>query len=448
MDQLGLFFYVRLYLISVMMFVMSCSPTKFTPVVSNDALCKGEQSVGDASCVVVDGVTYKTETFYIGGGKSDILILNDNSASMLETQRKLGLKFRGFIDSLKMSQVDYRVGVATFDLNTKGLVKMSDGSRYISPSTVNAESEFNRAIIREETLRCENVIVSYFCLLKDAQGNCMNYDFQQSEGYARDYAPNCVAQDERGLLKGAEIISKNEGSFIRDDAHLTVVVISNEDARSGLYKTDNRYALASEETAEGFTNLISSVYPNKYWEFYSIIAQSSECIGEQVRSLKDPRGNVVRDSSGRSVINANRGEVYASISESASINADGQPSRRGQVLSLCDADYAQHFKTIAQKISESARRMTLPCTPLETPQVSFVRSASKSTSSNGSGPSSSLSSLAQSVSIQNQSTTAAQSTTQAPSFNWTPGSSFITFNKGSERQLISVSYKCFAGSVQ
>ena len=136
--------------------------------------------MSDASCVAVDGVTYETETFYIGGGKSDILILNDNPPSMLETQRKLGLKFKGFIDSLKVSQVDYRVGVATFDLNAKGLVRLSDGSQYISPSTVNAEGEFNRAVIRDETLRCENVIVSYFCLLKDAQGNCVNYDFQQS----------------------------------------------------------------------------------------------------------------------------------------------------------------------------------------------------------------------------------------------------------------------------
>ena len=62
--------------------------------------------------------------------------------------------------------------------------------------------------------------------------------------------------------------------------------------------------------------------------------------------FKDNLGNPIKDSFNNFVIGANLGLEYAALSASASTDVDGNPSPRGQILSICNSDYSQYFNNM------------------------------------------------------------------------------------------------------
>jgi hypothetical protein len=392
--------YCQFILGAVIGATIACSPTKFSEAPSD--LCVDSQQ----SCVTQNGFTSITQNFKVGAGKVDILFVDDNSASMSAIQTKLAAKFAGFVEALDRKEIDYQIGITTTDISlaqSEGLVTFPNGQKVLKKSDSNRVSLFNGTIVRTETGNCERFI-------KFVHSNPTAYPgFDASDYYNQNYSKYCPSGDERGIYAAHEVLSKNVASLVRSDANLNVIVISNEDVRSGLYLNNNAFALDEKDKASNLIQMINTKYPTKYWEFNSIITKDATCAIQQQQSFVSSNGQPIRSSNGNYIINSNIGQQYAAVSSSASQDVDGNVAPRGQNLNICSNDYTAYFANIAAKISDSARLLTLKCKPTETPIV---------TDANG---------------VQS-----------SIPYSW-DGNSQIIFKRGSEGVQIKVSYKCYTG---
>ncbi len=133
----------------------------------------------------------------------DILFVVDNSPSMIEEQQKVIDGFGAFIDEVMDSRSDFQIGVITTDLETNEggqLLTYGDGSRWIDPDTANGG------------------YAPAFMQLIGSVG---------TEGSGWERGLQAVKQ---ALMPspGGFGDTANEG-FLRDDADLALVVISDED---------------------------------------------------------------------------------------------------------------------------------------------------------------------------------------------------------------------------
>lgn len=392
------FYYLNIFAWSVLSTVIACSPTKFNEAVSPDSVCDATTT----TCIVENGITKITQNFKVGAGKVDILFINDNSASMSPIQKKMAAKFGGFIENLDLKEIDYKIAMTTTDITSisqNSFITFGNNSKYLTKNDSGRVGLFNSAIVRQETIKCENLIINSF----------LNYglNFQSSDpNYQRNYQSVCPSSDERGTYAANYIISQ-QNDFIRNDAHLNIILISNEDVRSGTL------ALSTEDKYQTLIQTISSKYPNKYWEFNSIITKDYACVNNQEQMFVTPQGHQVKNAQGKSAISASIGLQYAALSASASKDVDGYAQPRGQILNICENDYSQYFQLLATKITDSSRLMGLKCVPLEPPVVTLN----------------------------------ADPNARVP-HQWVTGSNNILFQKGSEGRAITVNYKCRVGGVQ
>ena len=386
--------------------LIACSPTKFSSSNSNDTQCDSKA----VSCVRENDFLIKTynKVFRVGQGKTDILFINDNSASMSVVQSKMAYAFSGFVANLYSKNIDFRIGMTTTDATkfaTSPLLSIgTNGSSFIDSSLgqTSVNSLFSNALVRKETLDCESFIKSSYYTYGPG--------FRSSSYYLNNYSVYCPSSDERGILAAYTVIEKNT-DFIRSDANLNIILISNEDVRSGLYPTNSAYSLGAGDKTEDFINIMENKYPQKFWQFNSIVTKDLSCANDQKMQFKDKNGNTIIDNNGNPVVDANIGYEYLKLSNSSSKDVDGNISARGITLSICENNYANYFSNIAAMIADSARLMSLECVPYEAPTVTST------------------------------------STTNVP-YQWTPGSSSIIFKKGSEGIDIQVSYKCKTALVQ
>lgn len=364
-------YYAHVFLFSALGSVIACSPTNFTPAVAVNANCA-------SGCVVNnDGTQSWDELHKIGTGKVDILFVNDNSASMAVIQNRLAQAFGGFVERLDYREIDYRIAMTTTDatkVSTTPLISFGNNSTFLTKNDSNRISLFNGAIVRQETVNCEEFIKASY--------NSFGSDFQSEPYYQNNYNSKCASGDERGILTANYILKNNVNNFVRSDAHLNVILISNEDVRSGDYMrstNDSNYkALATEDRGVNLTGTINASFPGKYWEFNSIITKDNVCANQQQEAffvdkngngIKDSNESVVKDQYGDYVIGANPGMEYAALSASASQDIDGNAQPRGQIIDICQTNYSNHFLNMAAKVTESARMFTLECSPLSAPVV-------------------------------------------------------------------------------
>lgn len=369
--------------------VIACSPTKFSQVQNANTLCAGSST---ATCVNQNGSVDITDSYKIGSGKVDILFVNDNSASMSKVQTQLAARFSGFIQSLDAKNIDYRIAITTTDLGTvsqNGLISFANGKKYLTNADSDRVNLFNNAIVRNETLSCENFIVSMF--------NTYGTSFQSSATYASQYSSTCPSSDTRGIYTANLVVSQNSSSFLRNDANLNVILISNDNVRQG-------NSMETLDRASSFTSMMQQSYPNKYWDFNSIVVKDTTCKAQQ--TLYTATNQVVMNQYGPA-ISGGLGIEYANLSNSPATDIDGNPRPRGQVLDICQSDYTHNFTTMSTQISDNSRMFTMRCTPASEPAVTAVG--------------------------------------QNRQINFTWSGDKIIFQKGNEGISVSISYHCYAG---
>lgn len=268
---------------------VACAPKTFSKDPSVNA-CQNSSEV----CIALNGRDYFDKTKNINGDMVDILFVNDNSGSMSFEQRHMAEKFSSFLTQLDSRSLDYRIGIITTDVSTSAartlypdnsnfwtlnnearainqngalqdgnLITFEDGSSYITSDMPNREALFKKAIQRAETGQCETF------LRKDPSS-------QPSEQGLID---NCPAMDERGIFAANLFFDKNPSSFIRPNAHLSVVFLSDEDERGSyeLYQGNPGFALSPYDQPDTLLSKINSKYSGKSASFHAIIVKNEAC---------------------------------------------------------------------------------------------------------------------------------------------------------------------------
>ncbi|MEK6627612.1 MAG: hypothetical protein AABY53_03210 [Bdellovibrionota bacterium] len=369
--------------------LIACSPTKFNQNQQIAAVCDSSAT----SCITKNGSTEVSQSYKVGSGKVDILFINDNSASMSKVQVSMSAKFVGFIQNLDSKSADYRIAMITTDLNSviqNRFLNFSNGKKFITNADSDRVSLFNNAIVRDETLVCENFIIGMF--------NTFGTGFQSTSQYANEYYSKCPSPDTRGIYAANVVISENSSSFLRDDANLNIILISNDNVRQGK-------ALEANDSAGAFISMMQNKHPNKYWDFNSIIVKDEAC--RQSQTLYTATSQIVMNQYGPAV-SAGIGTEYVNLSNSAAKDIDGNPRPRGQILDICQSDYSHHFSAMSIQIAQEARMFTMKCVPSEAPSVIVAGNPQASVS-------------------------------------YTVSGNKIIFAKGTEGTSVTINYKCYTG---
>lgn len=319
-------FFVGLY--------VGCSPVKFS---LDDSKCK------DSGCVVENGKYAFNYSQTAGRGKVDILIVNDNSASMSFEQARLAPRFQSFISDLDNQKIDYRIGMTTTDVSGSngGRLLSFGGNPYLVPSTGNKVALFNQTIQRSETLACEKFIANWI------RNNGGSLSAIESSAYSQAYAQNCPSGDERGVYAANLVIQNNPSNFIRSDAHLAVIFLSDEDERSGLYGNGG-YALDQmDQPGHLINNVKSSLGADKFnsLSVHAIVVKDNNCLAQQNNQTLD------NYSPTTGLVTGSIGTVYMSFTNNG----------WGMAADICSNDYPSQLGQIRSKITERIKDIMLNC---------------------------------------------------------------------------------------
>jgi len=325
---------------------VGCSPVNFA---KDEELNKCQNS--GKNCLTLNGKDFFDETVTVAGGLVDILIVNDNSASMSFEQTQLATRLRGFIQNLEAQHADYRIAITTTDIsnannparpiNQNGalqdgrLIAFKNGSYYLTPSSgtlAEKEELFKYALERPETNTCETFIKN-------------NYG---KSTYSAAYSTYCPSGDERGIFATNLVIKNNPNSFLRANAHLAVIVLADEDERSELYKSPAAfpgYALESMDQPQSLLNNLRNVYGGgKQLSVHSIVTASDSCKVTQSNQM------IIN---GQATVLGSIGNIYMQASQMT----------QGVIGDICasDKDYTAQLGQISTNILNRINSINLAC---------------------------------------------------------------------------------------
>lgn len=319
-------------------FYVGCSPVKFS---LDDSKCR------DSGCIVENGKYSFNYSTTAGFGKVDILIVNDNSASMSFEQARLAPRFNNFIADLDSRNIDYRIAMTTTDVsggNGGNLIAFKEGMSFITPKESDRQNLFDEKIKRNETLACEKFIADW---IRKNNGDKSSIN---SEAYAAEYSKNCPSGDERGVYSANLVVKNNPSNFIRSDAHLAVIFLSDEDERSALYG-DSGYALDQmDQPSYLVSNVKNTLGEDKYnsLSVHAIVVKDQSCLAQQNNQTLD------QYSPTTGLVKGSIGNVYLSFTNQG----------WGVSASICSGelgDYTNQLGQIRSKITERIKDIMLNC---------------------------------------------------------------------------------------
>ncbi|MCY4320917.1 MAG: VWA domain-containing protein [Bdellovibrionaceae bacterium] len=295
-------------------------------------------------------------------GKVDILFVIDNSSSMAKEHRSLAKQFNSFLNDLR--DVQYHIAVITTDIssspNNPTRNKYYQDGRFVPignrkylknenlgyrPDLQTVE-DFKKAIEREETKNCD--------LLNQPREATDGYDRLYQE---RESAIPCPSSDERGIYAiNLALKNSNHSSFFRPDSHLLIVILSDEDVRSGeeYYNQEGfeNYEPEFEDRAESLIQNFSRFSNGtRSFSVFSIIIPPGDrgCLDKQNRDRARGPG------SGRGYY----GREYAFLSyPDRELKSYGN-ILSGDVISICSKNYGYQLRKVA--VSAQTSRIPLAC---------------------------------------------------------------------------------------
>lgn len=317
---------------AVVGFYVGCSPVEFG---LDTTACEAD------GCVVENGEYSFNYTATAGYGKVDILIVNDNSASMSFEQARLAPRFANFINDLDARNIDYRIAMTTTDVTNSRGGKLIDfgGTYFLTPKNTSRHEMFNRTIQRAETLSCEKFIADW---IRTYGKSSINHPT-----YASEYAKNCPSGDERGTYAANLVMQNNPHNFIRTQAHLAIIFISDEDVRSGLWNQSG-YQLESLDQPASLINNVKNKYGvEKYnsLSVHAIVVKDNTCLAEQNNQALDGLNET------RGLVSGSIGNLYMAITEQG----------WGKSADICSTNYPNQLGQIRANITDSIKDIMLSC---------------------------------------------------------------------------------------
>ena len=350
-------------------FVVACSPVQFGMDTSK---C---EEVGE-TCVVDESGNYKFDySVTAGGGKVDILIVNDNSASMSFEQRALADRFNNFVQRLDQRKVDYRIAITTSDISnqvsggTEGnnprainqngalqdgrLITFGNGAKYLTPTTSNRVNLFRGAIERPETKQCETFIANWVKangIRSTELGSALQTQYDQQ------YKVNCPSGDERGIYAANLVLNNNPDSFMRPDAYFVVIFLADENVRSNFF-----YAPVSEDRAGTFAqNFLNKYGTSKTMKAHAVVVKSDGCLTTQnSQTLLDSSGAPVSATTG--FVSGSKGNEFLGLTNAG----------WGVSVDICSLNYTTALGDINTSIEDQIKDVRLLCANPQDLQVSI-----------------------------------------------------------------------------
>ncbi len=305
-------FIALLLTIGIILFSSSCSKVNFSHLddSSTHSLSSPNSSTDPNQPIVIPvEPTYKTiqEVFYQQDSNSqvDILMVIDNSPSMIEEQQKMGTKISSFLSEL--GQIDWQIGITTTDISggtfsTNGnLLKLNGiNDRILTNKTPNYNQVFLNTITRPES-------------------NCT------------DTCPSTNEQPLRAAMMAMEQRDTQNQGFFRPGADLVLVIISDEDEMSN--------APPQATTPQMVIDHVKSIWGNtKNFTTYAIIIRPNDysCFMQ----------------------NYGGGGTYGTYAHTLAQLTGGLEGN------ICDADYGPSLSQIGNRVRTLLSSFTLSFSPV------------------------------------------------------------------------------------
>ncbi|MDG1480148.1 MAG: hypothetical protein P8R54_11190 [Myxococcota bacterium] len=244
----------------------------------------------------------QADLFYQEGASAvDILWVVDDSISMQNEQEQVAEGFQAFISSLQSKNVDFQLGVTTTDMDLTTPLR-------------------GRLIGRPEVLTPDDDYISMFeeRVLVGIEGS----------------------DKERGLQAAASVLLEDNLGFVREDAGLAVIFVSDENDCS-----DDNVIPDEAEGVRCYDEPDVRVPVQRY------IDDLLELKGEQRLSVSSIIGPTLSEGCEGSW----PGLRYQSVSERLN----------GLLGNICEADYAELMSQIGERITDPIRTFYLDYAPIE-----------------------------------------------------------------------------------
>ncbi|WP_413288683.1 hypothetical protein [Bdellovibrio sp. HCB337] len=337
---------------------VGCSPVNFT---KDEELNRCQNS--GKNCITLDGWDHFEDPISIREGLVDVLIVNDNSASMSFEQTQLAARLSGFVQKLEDQKADYRIAITTTDISNSGnparainqsgalqdgrLIKFPNGEYFLTKASGTLQQKdtwFKQTLQRPETASCE-------LFIKNNYGKA---------GYDAAYSANCPSGDERGIYAANMVVRNNPNSFIRKDAHLAIIVLADEDERSQLYWYNQQnpgtypgFDLEALDQPQALVSASRAAYGGgKLVSIHSMIVLDENC--------KRTQGNQLVVN-GLGTVSGSYGLIYKQASDMT----------RGVVGDICSSDYTSKLGEISTNILDRKNSVPLACSNPSNLQVTI-----------------------------------------------------------------------------
>lgn len=293
--------------------------------------------------------------------KLDILLVVDNSTSMLADNRKLASRLGGFVENLKSSKVDWQMCITTTSFMMPPDSFFPTGSRVDWGSSVKWSSY--------------------------SPGDGKTWILDSSTGNLQGIISNTIekigvqdsAGDERGIKAAYHhFLQRNDNNCYRSDAKLAVIVISDEDEASvagdvvlkeaelKIYRDDHpsatqaeldaqsqRFDLKLEDSPQKYLDSVKNAFSSKQVNIHSIITESVSC-KEIQDNIPDEKG-------------------YISTSYIGTVYKQASQLTGGGVGSICDNDYTETLGVFRNITLNSKSEEILNCEAESAPEKLAIK---------------------------------------------------------------------------
>ena len=323
--------------------------------------------------------------------KMDIIWLIDNSGSMGPYQDSLQAEFDNFISEFVSNDFDFQMAVVATDawmLSNNNLVTPNFNNVDQSGSQVNSaySSVFGGGVCNSSTtvsssflngpgndgstglsiISTQNSDID-FTLTDDAQDPDSSDDVEQifSQNIGQGTI-GCGLESGLNSLRAA-LENPNNAGFLRPDAHLAVILVSDEEDEVITLQPTGSSSFFFDETAESMNAYLSSITNEQQGYSFHSITVLPDTIGAVDPSSSISNGRFCLDNEGNilTVKDENDNEINVNLHPAASVGSTYVALSElagGVVASICEP-FAQTLQNIATTIIEISVEFPLTATP-------------------------------------------------------------------------------------
>jgi len=307
----------------------SCAPVRFS---GGDPT---EQRV-EVRCQNNSCVQSHTDQLVINKQPADILFVVDDSGSVADVQSNIAQRFSAFMQ--QVSNLDYRIGIITTDVSSN----ISDTPNN-PPATVN-----RNGALQDGKLIAVDGVGNYFItpqLPNPAALFAQTIQLPESQTCASSGYTVCPSGDPRGIYAANLLVTNNYNSFLRDNAPLTIVIVSDSDERNSGTLANQGYPQGTNDLPATLLANLKSQFPNKPVQVDAIVVAPNDTACYNARYHRN----------GNPYLFAWYAPIYASL-----------VAQTGGVLgSVCASDYTQQLGQIGAGVNQQSQILTLACRPID-----------------------------------------------------------------------------------